>query len=97
MRRYQTAGPVGSRRSWSCFPHTGHPAFASRAGEAAVFFGLLPCSGIRVWLKGRADSLPFHPGDRHFSGREAKDSAFGDEDHVVSSAGFVEPLGCFFF
>lgn len=64
--------------------------------EAAVFFGPLPCSRITAWLEGLADSLPSHPRDCCFSGRKAKGSAFGAEDHVLSSAGFLQPPGYFF-
>lgn len=71
------------------------PCLCFPCWEAAVFFGLLPCSGITVWLKGLAESLPFHPGDHCFPGRKAKGSAFGDEDHVLASAGFLQPLGFF--
>lgn len=59
--------------------------------EAAVFFGPLPCSRITAWLEGLADSLPSHPRDCCFSGRKTKGSAFGAEDYVLSSAGFLQP------
>lgn len=71
------------------------PCICFPCWEAAVFFGLLPCSRIRVWLKGLADSLPFHPGDCCFSGTKAKSSYFSAEDHILSSMGVLQPLVLF--